>query len=96
MFLSLLLQLIRRQEEKIQEMIAVMQKAAMLDDVYYEQNIRKDQENISKLLIENKGLRELLDISEKFRSSNANVAKVSIETQTDNDFPDETASKTEP
>lgn len=71
-------------------MIAVMQKAALLDDVYYEQNIRKDQENMSKLLIENKGLRELLNISEKYRSTTVDIVKVSIETQTDIDLTDET------
>lgn len=69
-------------------MIAVMQKAARLDDVYYEENLKRDQENISKLIIENKGLRELLDISDKFRSCNKLINsctdnKISAETQTD-------------
>lgn len=70
-------------------MMAVMQRAAMLDDIYFEQNIRKDQENMNKLLVENKGLRELLYISEKFRSFNIDIEKVSMETQTDNDLPHE-------
>lgn len=86
---SICLQIIQRQEEKIQEMIAVMQKAATLDDSDFEQNLKKDRENISRLIVENKGLRELLEISQKYGSqsttnNNANDAnKISVETQTD-------------
>lgn len=82
-------QIIQRQEEKIQEMIAIMQKAASLDDSDFEQNIKKDRENISRLIVENRGLRELLQISNKYGSaSQANnneneITKVSVETQTD-------------
>lgn len=82
-------QIIQRQEEKIQEMIAIMQKAASLDDSDFEQNIKKDREKISRLIVENRGLRELLQISKKYGSaSQANnneseITKVSVETQTD-------------
>lgn len=47
-------------------MIAIMQKAASLDDGDFEQNLKKDRENISRLIVENQGLRELLQISQKF------------------------------
>lgn len=70
-------------------MIAIMQKAATLDDSDFEQNLKKDRENISQLIVENQGLRELLQISQKFGSAtasnnNANETnKISVETQTD-------------
>lgn len=70
-------------------MIAVMQKAASIDDSDFEQNLEKDRENISRLIVENQGLRELLQISQKFGSatpSNNNASetnKISVETQTD-------------
>lgn len=70
-------------------MIAIMQKAATLDDSDFEQNLKKDRENISRLIVENKGLRELLQISQKYGSqatSNNNATdanKISVETQTD-------------
>lgn len=72
-------------------MIAVMQKAANLDDIYYEQNVKRDQEYMSRLISENQGLRELLGISRKYQSPNPidpkNCGKkISIETQTDNDL----------
>lgn len=71
-------------------MIAIMQKAASLDDSDFEQNIKKDRENISRLIVENKGLRELLQISKKYGSASpsgnnndSDSNKVSVETQTD-------------
>lgn len=70
-------------------MIAIMQKAASLDDSDFEQNLKKDRENISRLIVENQGLRELLQISQKYGSatpSNNNgseATKISVETQTD-------------
>lgn len=71
-------------------MIAVMQKAASLDDGDFEQNLKKDRENISRLIVENQGLRELLQISQKFgaatsvTNNNSNETnKISVETQTD-------------
>lgn len=70
-------------------MIAIMQKAATLDDGDLEQNLKKDRENISRLIVENQGLRELLNISQKYGSAttsnnNANETnKISVETQTD-------------
>lgn len=65
-------QIIQRQEEKIQEMIAIMQKAATLDDSDFEQNLKKDRENISRLIVENQGLRELLQISQKYGTGTLN------------------------
>lgn len=78
-------------------MIAIMQKAATLDDSDFEQNLKKDRENISRLIVENQGLRELLQISQKYGTgtlsnnsaiANANTSvtetnKISVETQTD-------------
>lgn len=71
-------------------MIAIMQKAASLDDSDFEQNLKKDRENISRLIVENQGLRELLQISQKYgntgslSNNNANETnKISVETQTD-------------
>lgn len=67
-----------------------MQRAATLDDPFYEQNLNRDRENIKKLVIENQGLRELLEISKKFRSCNKFDSdgdhKISTETQTDSDL----------
>lgn len=80
---------IKRQEEKIQEMIAVMQKAAALDDMYFEENLKKDRENMTKLIVENQGLRELLQISNKFGTLSLladNADKVCVQTQTDSDL----------
>lgn len=54
-------------------MIAIMQKAASLDDSDFEQNLKRDRENISRLIVENQGLRELLQISQKYGSSAAAV-----------------------
>lgn len=51
--------IIREQREKINEMAAVMQKAANIDDDY-------DLELITRLRLENKTLRELLQISKQF------------------------------
>lgn len=53
--------IIREQREKINEMAAVMQRAASLEDDY-------DLELISRLRLENKTLRELLQISKQFGS----------------------------
>lgn len=78
-------------------MIAIMQKAATLDDSDFEQNLKKDRENISRLIVENQGLRELLQISQKYGTgtlsnnnaiANTNATanetnKISVETQTD-------------
>lgn len=52
-------------------MIAIMQKAALLDDDDFINEVKKDRENISRLVVENRGLREILDISKKFGSINA-------------------------
>ncbi|KAK4886945.1 hypothetical protein RN001_003216 [Aquatica leii] len=56
--------IITKQAEKIQEMAAVMDYAAFLD----ESQANKDDEVLSKLKTENQGLRELLEISCKFGS----------------------------
>lgn len=76
------LQIIQRQEEKIQEMIAIMQKAASLDDGDFEQNLKRDRENISRLIVENQGLRELLQISRKYGTSSATEEVEATETTT--------------
>ncbi|GJQ83945.1 hypothetical protein Trydic_g8684 [Trypoxylus dichotomus] len=55
---------ITEQAEKIQEMAAVMDKAAHID----EDKSHKDEEVLSRLKAENKGLREMLEISCKFGS----------------------------
>lgn len=89
-------QIIQRQEEKIQEMVAIMQKAIKLDDDDFEV-VKKDQEDIRRLIEENRGLREILDISKKIGHLNDNgnhenkseteksekTEKISVETQTD-------------
>lgn len=70
-------------------MIAIMQKAASLDDTDFEDNINRDRENINRLIVENQGLRELLAISKKSgtlannNDSSSAIAKISVETQTD-------------
>ncbi|KAJ8953335.1 hypothetical protein NQ318_012130 [Aromia moschata] len=53
--------IIRKQAEKIQEMAAIMDKAALID----EDRTFSEQEVVSMLQVENKGLRELLQISRK-------------------------------
>lgn len=53
-------------------MIAIMQKAATLDDSDFEQNLKKDREKISRLIVENQGLRELLQISQKYGTGTLN------------------------
>lgn len=57
-------QLICEQSDKICEMAAVMERAADADD----KGALDEQELVSKLSTENKGLRELLEISCKFGS----------------------------
>lgn len=83
-------------------MIAIMQKAASLEDGDFEQNLKKDRENISRLIVENQGLRELLQISQKYGSgtaSNNNASetnKISVETQTDSNANQCVENSTEP
>lgn len=60
--------LIRKQAEKIQEMAAIMQKASQTD----EKQINAEYEKLSQLMIENQGLREMLEISKQFGSYNNN------------------------
>lgn len=57
-------EIIREQAEKIQEMAAVMEKAASMD----ENRVCEEDAILSRLRAENKGLREMLDISCKFGS----------------------------
>lgn len=68
-------------------MIAIMQKAASLDDREFEDNLNRDRENINRLIVENQGLRELLEISKKSGSlannNSSDAEKISVETQTD-------------
>uniref|UniRef100_T1H2L9 FGFR1 oncogene partner 2 homolog n=1 Tax=Megaselia scalaris TaxID=36166 RepID=T1H2L9_MEGSC len=61
-----LLNIIRDQKEKINEMAGVMQRAAQMD----EQPYYKELEMLTQLKLENKGLREMLQISKQFGSLN--------------------------
>lgn len=72
-------EVIRQQTQKIQEMAAVMQRASQLD----EEQFNQEQEFLSKLMTENKGLRELLEISHKYGSNGQKVLVDSKSTQTD-------------
>jgi len=68
---------IRRQAEKINEMAAVMRKACDVD----EDKVNKEHEYLSQLVIENRGLRELLEISQKH--GNSRLVGEEKSTQTD-------------
>jgi len=57
--------LLQQRTEQVSEMAAVMKESVKLD----EETSSQQQELLSKLIIENKGLRELLDISRKNGSS---------------------------
>ncbi|XP_065091945.1 FGFR1 oncogene partner 2 homolog [Ochlerotatus camptorhynchus] len=72
-------EVIRQQTQKIQEMAAVMQRASQLD----EEQFNQEQEFLSKLMTENKGLRELLEISHKYGSNGQKILVNSKSTQTD-------------
>ncbi|KAH8353702.1 hypothetical protein KR084_012786 [Drosophila pseudotakahashii] len=58
-------QVIREQREKINEMAAVMQRAASVDDGM----VQRELQTISQLRLENETLRELLQISKQYGSS---------------------------
>ncbi|XP_017858375.1 PREDICTED: circulating cathodic antigen homolog [Drosophila arizonae] len=58
-------QVIREQREKINEMAAVMHRAATADD----ENVQRELQTISQLRMENETLRELLQISKKYGSA---------------------------
>uniref|UniRef100_A0A182Q2K6 FGFR1 oncogene partner 2 homolog n=1 Tax=Anopheles farauti TaxID=69004 RepID=A0A182Q2K6_9DIPT len=72
-------ELIRQQTAKIQEMAAVMQRVSQLD----EETLNQEQEVLSKLITENKGLRELLEISCKYGSGGQKMLVDDKATQTD-------------
>ncbi|XP_055700652.1 FGFR1 oncogene partner 2 homolog [Phlebotomus papatasi] len=59
-------EIIKQQNEKILEMAAVMQRAASMD----EDQIHRETEGLIRLVRENEGLRELLQISRQFGSIN--------------------------
>ncbi|GAB0090364.1 FGFR1 oncogene partner 2 homolog [Sergentomyia squamirostris] len=59
-------EIIKQQNEKILEMAAVMQKAASMD----EEQMHRETEGLIRLVRENEGLRELLQISQHFGSLN--------------------------
>ncbi|KAK9875896.1 hypothetical protein WA026_009683 [Henosepilachna vigintioctopunctata] len=70
--------IIKIQAEKIQEMAAVMEKAASLG----EDDLNSDEILISKLISENKGLRDVLGISKRFGSlKNAPTEDKTIQTE---------------
>lgn len=56
-------------------MIAIMQKAALLEDDDFINEVKKDRENISRLVVENRGLREILAISKKFGCTNVQATQ---------------------
>ncbi|EDW03673.1 FGFR1 oncogene partner 2 homolog [Drosophila grimshawi] len=58
-------QVIRDQRDKINEMAAVMHRAATADD----ENVQRELQTISQLRMENETLRELLQISKQFGSA---------------------------
>lgn len=58
-------QVIREQREKINEMAAVMHRAASVDD----EVVQKELQTISQLRLENETLRELLQISKQYGSA---------------------------
>ncbi|EAA00216.3 FGFR1 oncogene partner 2 homolog [Anopheles arabiensis] len=72
-------ELIRQQTAKIQEMAAVMQRVSQID----EEKMNQEQEVLSKLVTENKGLRELLEISRKYGSGGQKMLVDDKSTQTD-------------
>uniref|UniRef100_A0A182X051 FGFR1 oncogene partner 2 homolog n=1 Tax=Anopheles quadriannulatus TaxID=34691 RepID=A0A182X051_ANOQN len=72
-------ELIRQQTAKIQEMAAVMQRVSQID----EEKVNQEQEVLSKLVTENKGLRELLEISRKYGSGGQKMLVDDKSTQTD-------------
>lgn len=81
-------EVIRQQTQKIQEMAAVMQRASQLD----EEKFHQEQEFLSKLITENKGLRELLEISHKYGSNGQKILVDDKSTQTDGEpTPDPTS-----
>lgn len=55
------------QELKIQELMAVMRKAASMDS----DNINQESEKLVQLIKENEGLRQLLQISRQYGSLNS-------------------------
>lgn len=73
-------EMIRQQTQKIQEMAAVMQRASQID----EEKFNQEQEFLSKLITENKGLRELLEISKKYGSTGQKIMVDDKSTQTEN------------
>ncbi|XP_055597807.1 FGFR1 oncogene partner 2 homolog [Uranotaenia lowii] len=72
-------EMIRQQTQKIQEMAAVMQRASQID----EEKFYQEQEFLSKLMTENKGLRELLEISQKYGSNGQKIMVDNKSTQTE-------------
>lgn len=58
-------EIIRQQAEKINEMAAVMRQACQMD----EEKVNKEYEYLNQLITENRGLRELLEISRKHGSN---------------------------
>ncbi|XP_013134786.1 PREDICTED: FGFR1 oncogene partner 2 homolog [Papilio polytes] len=58
-------ELIRQQAERINEMTSVMYKAVTLDE---NSDTRKEEELYQRLITENKGLREMLNLSRRYGS----------------------------
>lgn len=70
-------EVIRKQQEKINEMAAVMQKAASIDDDI----INNEIELITKLKVENQGLREMLQISQQFGTQRIDCEDKAVQTE---------------
>uniref|UniRef100_A0A6B2EC92 Myosin class ii heavy chain n=1 Tax=Phlebotomus kandelakii TaxID=1109342 RepID=A0A6B2EC92_9DIPT len=85
-------EIIKQQNEKILEMAAVMQRAASMD----EEQIHQETEGLIRLVRENEGLRELLQISRQFGSLNygADGFRVEQSVQTSDLSDDETLDRT--
>lgn len=77
--LTLLIQIITSQADKITEMAAIMKTAADLD----EENKLKEKEAFYSLKEENAGLREIVNIANKYGSLNKESSVESKTVQTD-------------
>ncbi|XP_041972791.1 FGFR1 oncogene partner 2 homolog [Aricia agestis] len=74
-------ELIRQQAERINEMTSVMYKAINMDENGDAR--RKEEEIYQRLLVENKGLREMLDLSRRYGSDRIAPPTADKDVQTD-------------
>lgn len=78
-FVNKFLQIIGKQAEKIEEMATVMRTAAIID----EENEMKYAETLGRLKEENSGLREILNMVNKYGSPKSETSVESKTVQTD-------------